>query len=171
MAHRNQQRQTRLIAEWMGLKYPQGGYTLNARLGPALDGMVETVGEERALRESAPWRPRVDGLVLEPDLVTLVEAEIRQPRNAVGNLLVYRNLVGTTPELRSHWGHSIRMLLLMPWTNASIDAIAHTAGVVVVIYNPPWIADYVGELQVYWTREYQDRRAERLQLRRTLGVE
>ena len=171
MAHKNAQRQTRLTAEWMMEQYPQGGYTLNARLGPALDGLVESIGLDRALRESAPWRPRVDALAVEPRVVVLVEAEIRQVRNAVGNLLVYRNLVPTTPELREHWGKPVEMVLLSPWTNSTIDAMARTAGVRVAIYNPPWIADYVAELHVYWTKEYQERRARKLALRGILGVE
>jgi hypothetical protein len=171
MAHKNEQRQTRLIAEWMMQQYPRGGYTLNARLGPALDGLVESIGLERALQESAPWRPRVDALAVEAGLVVLVEAEIRQVRNAVGNLLVYRNLVATTPELREHWGKPVEMVLLTPWTNSTIDAMARTAGVRMEVYNPPWIADYVAELQVYWTKEYQERRAQKLALRQLLGVE
>lgn len=171
MAHKNKQRQVRLTAEWMAQQYPQGGYTLNAYLGPALDGLVEEKGLERALRESAPWRPRVDALVEESGRLVLVEAEIRQPRNAVGNLLVYRNLVDTTPELRAYWGRPTGMVLLMPWTNATIDAMARTAGIRVEIYNPPWIAEYVAELGVYWTREYQERRQQKLALRQLLGVE
>ena len=171
MAHKNAQRKTRLTTEWMLRQYPRGGYTLNARLGPALDGLVEQVGLERALRESAPWRPRVDALAVEAGKVVLIEAEIRQVRNAVGNLLVYRNLVKHTPELRGNWTKPVEMVLLTPWTNTSIDAMARTSGVRVEIYNPPWIADYVAELQLYWTREYQERRAQKLALREMLGVE
>jgi hypothetical protein len=171
MAHKNEQRQTRLIAEWMLQQYPRGGYTLNARLGPALANLVEEMGLERALRESAPWRPRVDALAVEAGRVVLIEAEIRQVRNAVGNLLVYRNLVGVTPELREHWGKPVAMVLLSPWSNSTIDAMARTAGVRVEIYNPAWIAGYVAELGVYWTTEYQQRRAQKLALRRMLGVE
>lgn len=171
MAHKNHQRQTRLTAEWMALEYPGGGYTLNARLGPPLDGLASSIGLERALRESAPWRPRVDALAVESGRVVLVEAEIRQVRNAVGNLLVYRNLVPSTPELREHWSKPVEMVLLTPWTNATIDAMARTAGVRMELFAPPWIADYVAELQLYWTKEYQERRAHRLSLRKLLGVE
>jgi hypothetical protein len=171
MAHRNQQRQTRLTAEWMAMKYPRGGYTLDARLGPGLAEVTAGIGLDRALRESAPWRPRVDALAVEVGKVVLVEAEIRQVRNAVGHLLVYRNLVAHTPELRGHWGKPVEMVLLTPWSNATIDAMAQSSGVRLELYNPAWIADYTAELQVYWTKEYQERRAQKLALRALLGVE
>ena len=171
MAHKTQQRQVRLTAEWMMQRYPQGGYTLNAWLGPSLPGLVEAVGLERALRESAPWRPRVDALAVEAGKVVLVEAEIRQPRNAVGHLLVYRSLVSRTPELAEHQGKPVEMVLLTPWSNGTIDAMSRENGIRVEVYNPPWVADYVAELQVYWTREYQEARAQKLAIRAMLGVE
>ena len=63
------------------------------------------------------------------------------------------------------------MVLLTPWVNSSVEAMAAGNGVRVELYNPPWIAAYVEELQVYWTKPYQEERAARLALRRTLGVE
>jgi len=171
MAHKNAQRQTLLTAEWMLLQYPQGGYGLNVRLGPAMGDLVAEMGLERALATSAPWRPRVDALAVESQKVVLVEAEIRQPRNAVGHLIVYRGLAAQTPELRAHWGKPVELVLLTPWTNSTIEAMARDAGIRVAVYNPPWIAGYVAELQVYWTREYQQARVQKLELRRQLGVD
>ena len=171
MAHKTQQRQVRLTAEWMAERYPRGGYTLNAWLGPSLPGLVEEKGLERALRESAPWRPRVDALVVEADKVVLVEAEIRQPRNAVGHLLVYKSLVASTPELADHLGKPVVLVLLTPWTNATIEAMARESHIQVEVYNPAWIAEYVEELHVYWTREYQEARAQKMAIREMLGVE
>lgn len=171
MAHTSQQREVRLVAEYMLENYQAGEYALNVPLGPPLEAQTEGMDLDAALRLSHPWRPRVDAMAWPAGRLVLVEGKIRNIRDGLGHLTIYRGLVPTTPELRDRASRPLELVLLTPWVTGIVAAMAEASGIRVAVFKPPWIDAYVEELGVYFTREYQEARARRLELRRLLGVE
>lgn len=163
--------ETRLVAEYLAEVVYPNWYRQRQPLGPALPGLVEEMGEARALAMSRPWRMEVDGVSVENGRLVLIEAKVFKIVDGMAKLPLYKSLVPSTPELAEHRGLPIVMRLVAPWTSESMEVMAQAAGVEVVVFSPAWIRDYVQQYHNYWTSEYRQAREEKIRLRKALGVE
>ena len=80
-------------------------------------------------------------------------------------------MIPRTPDLPYYDGQEIVARLVIPWMIDWMKAAADAAQVDVVVFHQPWIDDYVKERQHYFTAEYRAERAEKMQLRKILGVD
>lgn len=166
-----QQRERRLISEYIAEKFPKEQVIMGCPLGPAPEKLVATLGPRKALRMVRGIRPEVDALVISDHKLIMVEAKIRAWVDGISKLPLYKSLVATTPELEQYWGYDIEMRLCFPWHEETIEAAANNLGVILDVFHKPWIDEYIEELGKYWSREYITRRAEKKRMREILGVE
>jgi len=166
-----QQRERRLIAEYIAAKFPKDRVIFGCRLGPVPEKLVATLGPRKALRMARGMRPEVDALVIRDRRLILVEAKIIRWIDGIAKLPLYKSLVATTPELEAYQDHDIEMRLCFPWSSETIEAAANSLGVVLDIYHQPWIDEYLTELGKYWSGEYITARAEKKRMRELFNLE
>ncbi len=150
-------RESRLVAEWAVASYPSAHIRFRVDVGnltPALQGGDLTANELRALGRSRRW---VDAMIVEPNAVHLVEGKIRLSPGALEQLELYRRLFPMTPEL-AHLHHLTPTLhLVFAIEDPVLTAIARERGVLVHIFHPPWVDDYLRELGARERRASQAR--------------
>jgi hypothetical protein len=156
-----QKRERRYIAEWAYSKFPNATIKLNVPLGPIPKSLEEEVGLYRALRVFRPWRAKADAIVILPDKLIAAEADIRDPRRGLSDLLIYRDLIDLTPELESYKNLPKEFWIVVPWVTTWVKEYAEKNNIKIDIYCPDWIKDYIEELQKYYTPEGREKREER----------
>lgn len=166
-----QQRERRLIAEYIAEKFPKARVIFGCRLGPAPEKLIATLGPRKALRVARGMRPEVDAIVIQDHKLIMVEAKILKWIDGIAKLPLYKNLVATTPELEAFQGFDIEMRLCFPWFSETIEAAANSLGVILDIYHQPWIDEYLTELGKYWSAEYITARAEKQRMRQVFNLE
>lgn len=166
-----QERERRYIAEYMLETFPEGDYLLNVPLGPIPDYLLNSHGPQKAAAIYRPTRPRVDAVKWTPDKYYVIEAKIREVKAGIGDLTFYRGLIANTPDLPYYADQVIIYRLVVPWSLDWVVAAATETDIETVIYGREWIAAYVEERKHYFTQEYRDARAEKLRLRKLLGVD
>ena len=164
-------REKRYLEDYIAANFPHGGYIKNCPLGPILPGPAERYPFEKAVAVSRPWRPMADLFVYRTDPMLLVETKIRYPGPAIGQLVRYKNLIPSTPELQPYLGREVEMRLVCPWVTPQLQAEANLAGVRIEIFMVAWMAEYVSDYHRYWTAEYREARAAKQRMRELFGVE
>jgi len=166
-----QERERRFLSEYLLESCPDMQYQLNVELGPIPPEYIARHGLHKAAAMFRPTRPRVDAVRWTDDTYTLIEAKIRDLKIGVGDLVYYRALLPATPDLPFHDGQPIRCLLVVPWQLEWLQWVAGELHIDTAVFTPDWIADYVAEKQHYLTAEWRRERAEKMRLRKILGVE
>jgi hypothetical protein len=95
----------------------------------------------------------------------LAEAEIRDPRNAIGDLLYYKTLVPKTPDFPGGLDRPVEYWLVTPSDFKFIEALAKEQGIIVDYYDPEWLKSYLEEWRKYFSKEGVLMRELRKQLR------
>lgn len=166
-----QERERRYISEYMMKTWPEGNWQLNVELGPIPQEYVDRYGLGKAAALFRPTRPRVDAVKWLPGAYYLIEAKIRDIKAGIGDLSYYKGMIAQTKDLPYYEGQPVILRLVVPWMIDWIRSAADAAGVEVVVFWSEWIADYVKERQHYFTAEYRAERAEKMRLRKVLGVD
>lgn len=166
-----EQRERRLIVEYITERFPKDRVIFGCALGPAPEKLVATLGPRQALRMVRGLRPEVDALVIQNHHLVMVEAKIRAWVDGIAKLPLYKSLVATTPELVDYQSYDIEMRLCFPWYSETIEQAAKNLGVVLDVFHKPWIDDYLEELGKYWSGEYIAQRAEKKRMRGIFGLE
>jgi len=145
-----QAREMRLVSEYLAKYYPDHPTQTRVRVGSlplALHPEFVSGGEQRAL---GVWRRWVDAIVIMPDRLILIEANIRPAPGKISQLELYERLLPMTPELAEHKDKPIEKVLLFALEDKAIEAQARDRGIKVVYFRPPWIEDY---LKILYPRE------------------
>ena len=166
-----EERERRFVSDYLLEFHPQGGWMTNVPLGPIPEEIVTRYGLTAGAKLFGPSRPRVDAVIWTPPAYWLIEAKIREPKAAIGDLLVYKALAEHTPDLPNYDGQPIRMRLVVPWALDWIKQAAQDHGMELIVFLPPWVEGYVRERQEYHTRESRISREEKMRLRKTFGLE
>jgi len=158
-------RERRYIAEWAQTRFPKFPAYFNVPLGPIPESLVQELGFERARRLYRRWRSYADCVVVLPDKSILAEAEIRDPRNAIGDLLYYRTLVPKTLDFPGGLDRPIEYWLVAPSDFKFIKQLAEEQGIIVDFFDPEWLQEYMSQWRTYYSKEGQISREIRKQLR------
>ena len=137
----------RLLREWVELKYPKAQVLYELRLGPTQKHLVNvavTPALEAMLRLSN-WY--ADAVVLSPSEALVVECKMDPNPSAVGQVLFYLRLLGSTPALVSYQNLSVVPVVLFAEDDNEVTNWARGLGCRVEIYTPSWIADYLTQVQ------------------------
>ncbi len=166
-----QERERRLISEYLKETFPEGRYQLNVELGPIPQEYVTRMGFKRAAAMFRPTRPRIDAIKWGPDKYILIEAKLRDIKSGIGDLLYYRNIIPETLDLPEFTGQPITTRLVIPWMLDWLAPVARANNIEVVIFRPDWVDDYVKERQDYFTAENRIAREDKKKLREVLGID
>ena len=159
-------RERRYIVEWARDRFPECEHRFNVPLGPVPESLIAELGFERAVKTFRRWRPYIDAVIVCPEKVVFAEAEILNPKNAIGDLLYYKELVPETPDLGELLNMKHEFWLVIPTYLKWIRDFAEKRGIIVDIYTPDWLKDYLEEWKKYTTPEGMLKRMER---KRRLG--
>lgn len=163
--------ESRLISEYLALKFPGMRVALSHPLGPEITTGSNGLSARQRLQVSRPWRPEVDAIVWFPTSILLIEAKITEYLRGLGKLPLYKALVPVTPELAAWRDLDVRIRLVVPrsrpWLQPMIDAV----GAEVDLFEPEWMREVYDYRDQYWTAEYRRRRQEILDARARAGVE
>ena len=155
-------RERRYIVEWANERFPEAEKMFNVPLGPVPESLIAELGSlEKAARTFRSWRPKIDAVLKLPDKAIFAEAEILDPKNAIGDLLYYRELIPETPDLGEILNMKHEFWLVIPTYLKWVQDFATKRGIIVDIYTPEWLADYLEEWKKYTTPEGMLKRMER----------
>lgn len=171
MPRKTRQIETRALSEYLLKNYSNFPTISKQPLGQLPHHLVESEGIKRAMGLMRPFRPEVDGLVILPRYIILIEFKVKAVIDGLAKLPMYKSLVQFTPELQEFFPREIIMQLVVGWTNPNLEIMARSAGVTVKVFCPPWLSEYVEEFHKYWTAEYRQKREEKLKLRELMGLE
>jgi len=141
-----QQRDRRYVVEYCGEKWPNDTWFFNLRMGPAPISVAEKYPGMDVDRYARVWKKTSDAVVVTKDEIILIEGELRRPTMALGELLVYRDLINTTPELQPYLGRKLRTILLCPVEDPTITMQLRDHNVELALYKPAWVETYLKEV-------------------------
>lgn len=140
------QRDRRYVAEWVIEFYPHAEVFYNLRLGPPPAEIVAAFPGVDVDRWARVYKKTCDAVVVTAEEIILIEAELRRPLLALGELLIYRDLLSTTPELRPHTGKRVRTILLCPVEDPTLEVTLIEHKIEKAVYRPPWVDQYLREV-------------------------
>jgi hypothetical protein len=164
-------RERRLIAEWARERHPDDRVWLNTPVGVVSELELDAVDTTKQLARLRSWRLKADAIVVTGTTLKVVEAKIVSVKNGLGDLMLYRELIPDTPELQPFLPRQVECWLVAPWVTDYIVRLAERLNILIDVYNPAWVRDYVIEHSKYYTRPYQAQRAERRRVLSALGLE
>jgi len=94
------------------------------------------------------WMPTADAIVVTKERIYVVEAKIRNPRNALGQLVDYARRLPNTPELKRFFPREIVKLLVIPLEDPELIMTARELGINIDVYRPDWVIDYLREVKL-----------------------
>lgn len=134
-----QQREARLVNEYLLNFHPTALQWKRVRLGPVADPV-----EARMYSVIQRW---ADCIYLEDDVVTILEAKIRPDAGAIGQLEHYDDLFVQTPEFQQYWDKKVRLQLLTAWEDVTIKSLCDDKGIIYTFYQPAWVKEYLWQRQ------------------------
>lgn len=133
-----QQRERRLLGEWMWEFHPDVRANYNYPLG----AYAEPLGY-RAYMSRAP---RCDVLWIENGELTIVEAKLVDEFKGIAELMNYRRLVPKTTSLKEYWDMPINLILLRAREKEDVTDAAIESDIIPVLFRPQWAKDRLAEL-------------------------
>jgi len=138
----------RYVVEYVMNKFPERVYThFNMRLGPPPSELAKKYPNMNP-RWFKVWQPFADAIVVTRDTLWVIEAKVRNPTGAIGQLKRYILSVYETPELKPYLDRPVKGLLVMPLRHPIIERFALLEGIYVDYYCPRWVEDYLREVGV-----------------------
>lgn len=138
---------TILLRQWAAMKYPGVRLWEQVRLGPTichLVGVTVTPALEAALRVDN-WY--ADGILILPNEVLLIESKMEPTPAAVGQVQFYLRQAFRTPDLSNLLNIPFVPVVLFAEDDSDVSLFARQQGCRVEIWTPPWIADYLTQVQ------------------------
>ena len=129
----------RFVSEYAAKFFPDDRALFNVRVGPYKNipaGLDMRLTRNRSLGND---RPRSDLIILTAQTIVLIEAWILPSYGKVSQLMLYRQLLPSTPDLEFEVNLPIESFLLGPWENATLRNLAFQNDIGFVIYRPVWI--------------------------------
>jgi hypothetical protein len=97
-------------------------------------------------RYARVYKKTCDAVVVTEDEIVLIEGELRRPVEGLGELLVYRDLIATTPELKPYLPRKLKTILVCPLTDPTMLLQLKELSVELAIFRPKWVEDYLKEV-------------------------
>ena len=152
-----QQRETRLVADFVSAFYPDDRAIFNLRVGginPLITDQDLTEGE---LALIGSHRRYADAVVIRERDLVLIEGYILPTLGKVSQILGYRALVPLTPELGAFASMPITAIIVGPIEDQFMARLARESGIQVRVYRPPWIEEFLNGLSTRHRRVRLDR--------------
>lgn len=138
---------TMLLREWAAIKYPGATFREQIRLGPTEESVVGVQINAAFAAMLRNWNWYADGLIVTDSEVLLIEAKVQPNPSAIGQVLFYRQLMISTPELAPLLAMPFQAVALFAESDNEVTRFARGLGVRVETYTPTWIVDYLTQVQ------------------------
>jgi len=139
-------RDRRYVAEWVLANYPHNEVFYNLRLGPPPAEISAAFPDIDVNKYARVWKKTCDAVVITEIELVLIEGELRRPLLALGELLIYRDLLSTTPELKPYSHLRVRTVLLCPVEDPTLEMTLREHKIEKALYRPPWVDQYLKEV-------------------------
>lgn len=136
-------RDTRYVSEFVSWAFPRDPLRVNVRLGPSPLELRMRYPDLDVDRWARVWAKTADALVITPSALVLIEGELRRPICALGELVVYRELLPQTESLQAYWRMPVRLVLLTPLPDPTLAPVLRRLEIEVVEYRPLWVEEYL----------------------------
>lgn len=139
----NRQIETRLLNEWLAVRYPDRRVLQRVRVGsdhPALEIPGLSPSEQRM---AMLWRRWADAVVFDNGTLVVVEATVRPRVEKISQLDLYIRLLPATPELVEYRDWPVRGVFVMAVDDPVMRDLAAERGYTVELYRPPWVDAYL----------------------------
>jgi hypothetical protein len=140
------QRDRRYVVEFVDQHYPHDKAFFNLRMGPPPIAVAEAYPGLDVDRYARVYKKTCDAVVVAEDEIILIEGELRRPVEGLGELLVYRDLIATTPELKPYLPRKLRTILVCPLVDPTMSLQLRERDVELAIFRPKWVEDYLKEV-------------------------
>ena len=138
--------ETRLLSEWLAVRYPDRRKLLRFRVGsdhPSLEIPGLSPAEARM---TMVWRRWCDAIVFDNGQLLVIEATVFPKPGKISQLDLYIMLVPATPELAEFRDWPLRGVLLCAIDDQVIRRLASDRGYTIELYRPPWVDSYLATL-------------------------
>ena len=157
------------VSEYVVKNFKGFTFKLRCPLGTAPDAFIKEYGLRKALHIYRPSRPEVDACIITNEDIVLIEGKIQRVLDGIAKLIVYRDLVETTPELVAYKTLPVRAILVTPKPPLWSKTIADKYNIKMDIYVPKWIEEYWKSQERYWSAEERLKREQRKKALKTFG--
>lgn len=140
-----QQRERRLITEYVRTAFPNDRAFFNFRVGPL---PAQAAGVDIGKLSPNIWKVYnryVDALVIKPDKMIAIEAKLESVPGAVSQLELYKQLIPQTPELAAYAQLPIDLEIVCAFADPEFIKFANSKGITVQVFRPPWAVEYLYE--------------------------
>ena len=155
ISRKREERETRLVAEFLAKHYPDREWDTGVRLGrvvPELPMERYEPAELAMLQVTLRW---ADAVVFPPPNVIIIEGAIRGLPNKISQLELYAKLAHVTPRITRYGDYPVELLLVYAIEDPITVAMARERGIRCVYFHPRWVNKYLSELT------HRERRAPR----------
>ena len=136
----------RYVVEYVNEKFPDRRFVwYNAAVGPVPEALVKA-HPEVSLKHFKRWRRYADAIVIMQDRIILIEGELRRPVEGLGELLMYRDIIKQSPELKPYINLPLEVRLIIPRPDPMVINTASAQGIIVDVFYRDWVGDYLREL-------------------------
>lgn len=132
-----QQRERRLINEYLMTFRPSDVRWVNVRLGP-----VANPEEARMYSVLQRW---IDCILYDGTTITLLEAKIRPDFGVVGQIEAYDSLFSQTPEFQHYWEKPRKLAVLSAYNDVNVRTTCEEKGIEFILFTPEWVKPYLAE--------------------------
>ena len=136
-------RDGRYVAEYLTWAHPHDPKLMNVRLGPPPRDLQLAYPDLDVDRWARVWDKTCDAIAVTPGALVVIEGELRRPIVAIGELLVYRELIPQTQSLSRYWSLPIRSVLLTPLGDPTLEVVMRRLNIETVLYRPEWVEEYL----------------------------
>lgn len=138
-----EQRERRLIVEYVRTAFPNERAFFNLRVGPL---PAQAAGVDISGLSPNIWKVYnryVDALVITADKMIPIEAKIEGLPGAVSQLELYKQLIPQTPELAPYKDLPMDLEIVCVTADPEFVKFANSHGIRVVMFQPPWAVEYL----------------------------
>jgi hypothetical protein len=131
------------LAEWVAKNFPNA---IKVYYQKGLGDLPHRLAMQSELSPEwyARYAKRADAVVITPEEVVVVETETRRPIIGLSELLVYRDLLPHTPDLKPYLvGRRTRLILVTPLPDEDVMVRCQKEGIEYVIYFPEWMEQHL----------------------------
>jgi len=159
----------RWVLDYAAKHYPDRPVRPNCPLGPVPQALIDDLGLQKAILTYRPYRPEVDLLVVGDKELILIEAKLGDVYGALGKLVIYRELVPLTPELRHYRDWPVKAVFLCVKAHDPAKAAAKLLGIELEEWAPTYILEAWHQRNLYWTKPAHELRERRKEVLKRLG--
>jgi hypothetical protein len=138
--------ESRLLSEFLAVRFPGLRTLQRARVGRIPAELDDQTDSPAVRAMTGVWRRWVDAIVIGNHKITIIEAGIVPDPGDVSRLEMYLDLFPRTPEFQPYALWQRTGLLVHAVADPVVEALAARRGILVHVFTPPWVRDYLTSL-------------------------